>query len=99
LDESDAVVNQKLRLVACYIYIDILLTWRLWNFRTIAYSTMQYSMAQVVFSIRWLSVEALAAKLHESLVNRVKRGGLSPPTIAYAFTSRTATLFIGSLPA
>jgi hypothetical protein len=65
-EDGDAVVDQKLGLVARYI--DTLLTWRLWNFRTIAYSTMQYSMAQIVFGIRGLSVEALSKKLHESLV-------------------------------
>jgi len=65
-DDTEPVVNQKLALVARYI--DILLTWRLWNFRTIAYSTMQYSMAQVIFSIRGLTADALATKLHESLV-------------------------------
>jgi uncharacterized protein with ParB-like and HNH nuclease domain len=96
-DESEAVVNEKLRLVACYI--DILLTWRLWNFRTIAYSTMQYSMAQVVFNIRGLPIEALATKLHESLVNEGKERGLSPPMTAYAFTSRTVTPSIAFLPA
>ncbi len=92
-DESEAVVNEKLRLVACYI--DILLTWRLWNFRTIAYSTMRYSMAQVVFNIRVRPVEALATKLHESLVNEGDERG----TFAYAFTSRTVTPSIAFLPA
>lgn len=72
-DDGDAVVNHKLDLVARYI--DILLTWRLWNFRTIAYSTMQYSMAQVVFGIRGLSVEALSKKLHESLVSEGNEKG------------------------
>ena len=65
-DDNEAVVDQKLGLVARYI--DILLIWRLWNFRTIAYSTMQYSMAQVVFSIRALPCDELAKKLHESLL-------------------------------
>ena len=65
-DDSEIVVTQKLSVVARYI--DILLTWRLWNFRTIAYSTMQYSMAQVVFTIRGLPLETLTKKLHESLV-------------------------------
>jgi len=72
-DDSDTVVDQKLSLVARYI--DILLTWRLWNFRTIAYSTMQYSMAQIVFGIRGLPADALAKTLHESLVNEGKERG------------------------
>ena len=96
-DDGDAVVNQKLGLVARYI--DILLTWRLWNFRTIAYSTMQYSMAQVVFGIRGLSVEALSKKLHESLVRKARKRGHSPATTACECTSRTATRSIEFLPA
>jgi Protein of unknown function (DUF1524) len=72
-DDNEAVVNQRLSLVARYI--DILLTWRLWNFRTIAYSTMQYSMAQVVFTIKGLPLEALVKKLHESLVTEGKEKG------------------------
>lgn len=40
-DDSESAVIRKIGLVAQYL--DILLTWRLWNFRTIAYSTMQYA--------------------------------------------------------
>ena len=64
-DDSETVVNQKMRLVAHYL--DILLTWRLWNFRTIAYSTMQYTMFLVMREIRDLAPEPLAHKLHEFL--------------------------------
>ncbi|MHB1765553.1 MAG: DUF262 domain-containing protein [Gammaproteobacteria bacterium] len=64
-DDSEAVVNQKMGLVAHYL--DILLTWRLWNFRTIAYSTMQYAMFLVMREIRGLAPEPLANKLHEFL--------------------------------
>lgn len=72
-EDSEIIVNQKLALVARYI--DILLAWRLWNFKSIAYSTMQYSMAQVVFAIRRLNVEALARKLHDSLLNEGREKG------------------------
>lgn len=64
-DDSDEVVIRKVGLVARYL--DIMLTWRLWNFRTIAYSTMQYAMFVVMREIRGLSTEALAVKLHEFL--------------------------------
>lgn len=63
-DEAD-VVNLKLRLTARFI--DILLAWRLWNFRSIAYSTMQYAMFLVMRDIRGLAPRPLAAKLHELL--------------------------------
>ena len=48
-------------------YLDILLTWRLWNFRSIAYSTMQYAMFVVMRDIRGLESDALAHRLHEFL--------------------------------
>jgi Protein of unknown function DUF262/Protein of unknown function (DUF1524) len=64
-DDSEPVVVRKLDLVAQYL--DILLTWRLWNFRTIAYSTMQYAMFVVMRDIRGLAPDALAHKLHEFL--------------------------------
>jgi uncharacterized protein with ParB-like and HNH nuclease domain len=63
--DSPNVVERKLRLVARFV--DILLTWRLWNFRSIAYSTMQYAMFLVMRDIRGLAPEQLAQKLREIL--------------------------------
>ncbi|SEP42496.1 DUF262 domain-containing protein [Nitrosovibrio sp. Nv6] len=63
-DNSD-VIDKKLRLVARFL--DILLTWRLWNFRSIAYSTMQYAMFLVMRDIRGLAPGQLAQRLHEIL--------------------------------
>lgn len=63
-DEPDQV-DTKLRLTARFI--DILLAWRLWNFRSIAYSTMQYAMFLVMRDIRGMAPQPLAAKLHEIL--------------------------------
>src|SRR3989442_582275 len=64
-DDSEPVVLRKVGLVARYL--DILLTWRLWNFRTIAYSTMQYAMFVVMRDIRDLAPDPLAHKLYEFL--------------------------------
>ncbi|HQV38935.1 MAG TPA: DUF262 domain-containing protein [Flavobacteriales bacterium] len=64
-DDSDEVVVRKAGLVARYL--DILLTWRLWNFRTISYSGMQYAMFLVMRDIRGLAVDALSQKLHDLL--------------------------------
>lgn len=64
-DDSSESVELKLRLVA--MFVDILLTWRLWNFRSIAYSTMQYAMFLVMRDIRGLDPESLALKLHDAL--------------------------------
>ena len=66
-DDNQMLVDRKIRLVAHYL--DILLTWRLWNFRSIAYSTMQYAMFLVMRQIRGLEVDALAHKLHDLLSN------------------------------
>ena len=64
-DDSDSVVVTKLRLVARFV--DILVNWRIWNFRSIAYSTMQYAMFLVMRDIRGLEPIPLAQKLYDTL--------------------------------
>lgn len=64
-EDSEEVTKLKIRLVA--MYIDILLTWRLWNFRTISYSTMQYTMFRTMQEIRGLQADELAMKLKAML--------------------------------
>ena len=64
-DKSDTL-NRKLRITARYI--DILLAWRIWNFRSIAYSTMQYAMFLVMRDIRELDVPKLARTLYDRLL-------------------------------
>ncbi|MBI4506081.1 MAG: DUF1524 domain-containing protein, partial [Chloroflexi bacterium] len=63
--DPDDVVLRKLRLAA--MFLDILLTRRLWNFRSIAYSTMQYAMFLGMRDIRGLEPKPLALKLREML--------------------------------
>ncbi|WP_250462605.1 GmrSD restriction endonuclease domain-containing protein [Microbulbifer litoralis] len=67
LKPSDAQneITQKTRITAKFI--DILLTWRLWNFRSIAYSTMQYAMFLVMRDIRGLDAHDLAQVLFDKL--------------------------------
>jgi hypothetical protein len=67
--DNEELIIQKIGLVAKYI--DILLAWRLWNSRTIAYSTMQYAIFLIMRDIRGLSPDALAHKLHE-LISKEK---------------------------
>lgn len=64
-DDSEAVVQQKLRLVARFV--DILLTRRVWNSRSMGYSTMQYAIFLVMRDVRGLAPVPLAHKLHEIL--------------------------------
>ncbi len=66
-NDSQEVINKKIRVTAQYI--DILLTWRIWNFRRITYSTMQYAMFLVMRDVRGLEVEELVHTLSEKLQN------------------------------
>lgn len=64
-EDADEVALLKQQLVARFI--DVLLAWRIYNFRSIAYSTMQYSMFLVMRDIRGLDPVALAEKLTDRL--------------------------------
>ncbi|MCD6598981.1 MAG: DUF262 domain-containing protein [Dehalococcoidia bacterium] len=64
-DDPKEEIDRKLRLVA--MFVDILLTRRLWNFRSIAYSTMQYTMFLHMRDIRRLDSHDLALKLRQKL--------------------------------
>ncbi len=75
-DDPEAVALRKVRLVADYL--DILLARRLWNFRLIAYSPMQYAMFLVMRDTRGLSVPELAAALRERLHGVAETFGSSP---------------------
>jgi len=65
-EDTDQQAQQKLRLVGRYI--DILLAWRQWNYRTISYSGMTYAMFVVIREIRGKTQpDELAATLHKML--------------------------------
>ncbi len=64
-DDPEPTASLKIRLVSDYL--DILLARRLWNFRLIAYSTMQYAMFLVMRDIRGLSVPDLSEALRKRL--------------------------------
>lgn len=63
--DSDAQALRKVDLVARYV--GILLARRIWNSRSIAYSTMQYAMFLVMREIRGLDLDALGKHLHAKL--------------------------------
>jgi uncharacterized protein with ParB-like and HNH nuclease domain len=69
-DDDPYVVDAKIRIVARFV--EVLLAWRLWNFRSIAYSTMQYAMFLVMRDIRGLDAGPLAAHLHEQLLTETE---------------------------
>jgi len=63
--DDEATIKRKWQLAA--IYLDILLTRRIWNYRTTDQSTMKYPIFQVMLAIRGLTPEALSLKLKEEL--------------------------------
>jgi hypothetical protein len=64
-EDDDKTAHRKLRIVAAYL--DILINRRIWNFRAIDYSTMQYAMFLVMRDIRGKSPAELAALLRQKL--------------------------------
>jgi hypothetical protein len=65
LEDDADTVDRKIRLVATFI--DILLARRIVNFKTIGYSTLQYTMFNIMKDIRDLDVYALRDYLRERL--------------------------------
>ena len=58
-------IERKLRIVASFL--DILIARRIWNWKAISYSTMQYNIFQMILSIRGKSVDELVSILTERL--------------------------------
>lgn len=65
VEDDEAAALRKLRVVAAFL--DILIHRRIWNWRAIDYSTMQYAMFLVMRDIRGKSAADLAATLRERL--------------------------------
>ena len=65
-EDDEKTIIQKIRVVAAYI--DILLARRLWNWRSISYSTMQYAMFLIMHEIRGKSTSELV----EILISRLQ---------------------------
>jgi hypothetical protein len=65
VQDSEEMILRKVRIVATYL--DILIHRRIWNWRAIDYSTMQYAMFVVMRDIRAKDVEDLADDLHKRL--------------------------------
>lgn len=63
--DDDDLIHRKMRVVSGYL--DILIARRVWNFRAIDYSTMQYAMFLIMREIRGMKLESLAAALIQRL--------------------------------
>jgi hypothetical protein len=65
IEDSETDIARKLRIGAAFI--DILITRRVWNFRAIDYSTMQYAMFIVMRDIRSKPIAELVTLLRKKL--------------------------------
>ena len=65
VNDDEASALRKLRIVVAWL--DILIHRRIWNWRAIDYSTMQYAMFLVMRDIRGKDAQALAGMLRERL--------------------------------
>ncbi len=63
--DSEEVIKKKFYVVSSYI--DIIIARRIWNFKSIAYSTMQYAMFTVMKEIRNKSLNELVTILTKKL--------------------------------
>lgn len=64
-DDGEALIKKKIYMVSSYI--DIIIARRIWNFKSIAYSTMQYAMFIVMKDIRNKPLTELAEILMRKL--------------------------------
>jgi hypothetical protein len=63
--DNDEVIQKKIYIVSSFI--DIIIARRIWNFKSIAYSTMQYAMFNVMVSIRDKGIDELVVILENKL--------------------------------
>jgi hypothetical protein len=64
-DDSEDIMRRKMSIVSTFI--DIIIARRVWNFKSIAYSTMQYAMFNIMVSIRNKGISELSAILESKL--------------------------------
>jgi uncharacterized protein with ParB-like and HNH nuclease domain len=72
-DDSEETILRKMRVVA--IFIDILITRRIWNWRNINYSSLQYAMFTVIRDIRGKSAPEVAELLIKRLADEQETFG------------------------
>jgi hypothetical protein len=73
VEDDDATALRKVRVTSTYL--DILIHRRIWNFRAIDYSTMQYAMFLVMRDIRGRAVEQLIEQLRHRLDDEAETFG------------------------
>lgn len=71
VEDSDETITKKIRMVSSFI--DILLARRIWNWHSIAYSTLQYAMFVLMRDIRGKPLDELAGILKSRLDEEPER--------------------------
>jgi hypothetical protein len=67
IDDNDIDCHKKLKIVSSYL--DILINRRIWNWHSIDYSTMQYTMFNLIREIRGKNPHKLAELLFDRLIS------------------------------
>ena len=68
--DNDNDIRLKLRIVSSYL--DILIARRIWNYKSTAYSTMQYTMFSLITDIRRKDIEVLIKILIDKYLNKMQ---------------------------
>ena len=76
LSDDEPTRRRKFQIVASFV--DILIARRLWNYRSISYSTMQYAMFVVMREIRGKSVDQLVIALRKRLDEEEEKFDTNP---------------------
>ena len=69
-EEAEAVILRKLRIVSSFL--DILIARRIWNYKSTAYSTMQYNMFSLIKRIRGESIDGLKKNLIDEYLDKMQ---------------------------
>ena len=68
--DNDNDIRRKLRIVSSYL--DILIARRIWNYKSTAYSTMQYTMFSLIRDIRRTDIEVLIKILIDKYLDKMQ---------------------------
>jgi len=86
-EDDKETVKQKMGIVADFL--DCWLNLRLWNFKSNAYSSMQYAVFVVIKDIRGLGIAELRETLTKRLLDEKKNLSFEEPTRLNQFSAKT----------
>lgn len=95
--DSEDVINLKWKLAS--MYLDMLLTKRVWNYRSNDQSTMKYPIFMLMLELRGLSPEDLALRLYDDLQNKQGNLSFTPQFALHGMNRRQITRILARLTA